>query len=173
MGIPILGDIFNGVKDIISEVVVDKDKKNQLEFEIDKLEAEAEVRVHEEVMGQIEINKIEAASGSLFVAGWRPFVGWVSGAGVAYTAVLQPFLSWVARVAGYDGVFPDVDTGVLMATLTGMLGIGGMRTYEKVKGVSTNDFRDTPSPKPSAKKVSEAPVAIPPKPSRREPHFKI
>lgn len=154
MGIPIIGDIIDTVGDLISEVVVDKDKKNEIQLKLAELESTAEQRIHEEVLAQIDVNKVEASSGSLFVAGWRPFVGWVSGVGVAYAAVVQPLLSWLARVAGYTGNFPEVDATLLLTVISGMLGIGGMRTFEKVRGVSTNDYRDVPQAQKSAAPVS-------------------
>ena len=154
MAIPILGGIldtiFDKVGGVVSEVVVDKDKRNEINANLERLKLEAisqsEARVHEEVMGQLAINKQEASHGSIFVAGWRPFVGWVSGVGLAYGVILEPLFSWTARVwFGYAGSFPDIDPALLIFALGGMLGIGGMRTYEKVKGVSTDTLADAPS----------------------------
>lgn len=145
MGLPIIGDLIDGVKDIVSEVVVDADKKAQLEFDLIRLGDEAQARLDAQVAAQIEVNKVEAASGSVFVAGWRPAVGWVGAASLAYTYILQPFIGVFTPV-------PPIDGGDLTTILLAMLGIGGMRTFEKYKGVSTNDYRDTPTrvdPKPS------------------------
>lgn len=149
MGIPILGDIFGVVKDLVSEVVVDKDKKNEINLELAKLADQAEARVHEQVLAQIEVNKAEAGHGSIFVAGWRPFVGWVCGVGLAAQVAMFPLLD---RIFGWSMAF---DTELLVLTLGGMLGIGGMRTFEKVRGVSTNDYRDVPKPEPQAKESPE------------------
>jgi len=90
-----------------------------------------------QVMAQIEVNKIEAASQSLFVAGWRPFVGWCCGASYAYTFVLQPFLIFIltaAQVKVDIAQLPVLDMGELGVVLFGMLGLGAMRSWEKVKG---------------------------------------
>ncbi len=168
MGIPILGDIIDAVKDIVGEVVVDKDKKNEINYKLAELADKAEARVHEEVLAQIEVNKVEAASGSLFVAGWRPFVGWVGGAGLAYSAIVQPFASWIARLSGYTGDFPPIDNMLLLTVLGGLLGIGGMRTFEKVRGVSTNNYTDTPKETPV---VTEATPG--PEPARRQRKFRL
>lgn len=138
MGIPIIGDIISSVKDILSEVVVDKDKKIAIEAELKQLEDRANERLHAERIAQMEINKVEASNGSIFVAGWRPFVGWVSGVGLAAQSILLPLLSAIF------GLTYQLDTTLLIYTLGGMLGIGAMRTFEKVKGVSTNDYTDTP-----------------------------
>ncbi len=141
LGIPIIGDVIGAVKDIVSEVVVDKDKKREVELELEKIEDAAEARVHEEIIAQIELNKEEAKHGSVFVAGWRPFVGWVSGAGLAAQTIFLPLMEAIW------GLSYNIDTELLILTLGGMLGIGSMRTYEKVQNVSTNDFTDTPERK--------------------------
>ena len=86
--------------------------------------------------GQMEINKTEAASKNLFVAGWRPFVGWVCGFGLAYAAILEPLMRFIASVNDYTGTFPIIDTTITMQVLLGMLGLGAMRTREKEKGVN-------------------------------------
>lgn len=160
MGIPILGDIIDAVKGIVSEVVVDKDKKNEINLELARLADQAEARVHQEVLAQLEINKVEASHGSIFVAGWRPFVGWVAGVGLAAQVAIFPLLD---RIFKWQMSF---DTELLILTLGGMLGIGGMRTFEKVRGVSTNDYRDVPTPVAKTQKdpeVSEKPPGEKPK----------
>lgn len=144
----ILGDLLDPVKDIVSEVVVDKDKKLEVQFKLKELEDRINERLHEEVLAQVEVNKVEAASGSVFVAGWRPFVGWVCGFGLGYSAILQPFLNWGSRVVGYMGELPALNDTTLITVLGGMLGIGIMRSWEKGKGVSTNDYVDVPAAAP-------------------------
>lgn len=145
MAIPILGDLINGVKDIVSEVVVDKDKRDQVNLQLKQLEDQAQARLDAQVSAQIEVNKVEAASGSVFVAGWRPAVGWVGAAGFAYLAILQPLMAFFAVTAfGYKGSIPTVDDTLIITVMTGMLGFGVQRSFEKVKGVSTNDYTDTP-----------------------------
>lgn len=95
-------------------------------------------------LGQIEINKEEAKSSSLFVAGWRPAVGWVCGFALAYQFVLQPLIGYFLTIYSTYSHYPippipTLDTGSLMTVLMAMLGLGGMRTFEKVNGVA----RDT------------------------------
>lgn len=87
---------------------------------------------------QMAVNEAEAKSPSIFVAGWRPFVGWCCGVGVGIQ-FLGPLLSWGAQLTGHDVKFPELDTGTLLPLLLGMLGIGGMRTYEKVTGTAKNE----------------------------------
>jgi len=94
-------------------------------------------QLHAQVMAQIEVNKVEAASQSLFVAGWRPWVGWTCGAAYAYTFVIQPFLLFLLTAIQVHvdiAQLPVLDMGELGVVLFGMLGLGAMRSYEKVKG---------------------------------------
>ena len=137
MGLPIIGDIISAVKDLASEVIVDKDKRDEINLKLQELEAQADARLHEELMGQIETNKIEAANSSVFVAGWRPFIGWVGGVGLAYSFVLAPFIEFIARALGFTGQMPLPDAGQLMTLVLSMLGIGAMRSYDKAKGTET------------------------------------
>lgn len=89
-------------------------------------ELNAEVKL---LISQVDLNKVEAAHKSIFVAGWRPFVGWVCGFGLLYNVILAPFLDiWLT--------VPEVKADLLYPVLLGMLGLGGMRSFEKVKRVS-------------------------------------
>lgn len=142
MGLPIIGDIISAVRDLASEVIVDKDKKNELNVRLQELEDKTNERLHDELMGQIEINKIEAASTSVFVAGWRPFIGWAGGVGLSWTFVASPIVEFLSRIFGYSGKMPEVDTGQLMTLVLAMLGISGMRTYEKTRNVPDAQIRD-------------------------------
>lgn len=96
------------------------------------------------VQGQLEINKTEAKHGSIFVAGWRPFVGWTCGVALAWNFIVQPLLLWLAwafpEIALDISTAPKLDTDELMTVLLGMLGLGGLRTYEKRLGVSRQDL---------------------------------
>jgi len=90
---------------------------------------------------QTDINKVEAASNSVFVAGWRPFVGWCCGGAFAYQFVFQPFLGWIANLVvvnlgGTVPQLPTLDTSQLTTVLLGLLGLGAMRSYDKVQGTT-------------------------------------
>ncbi len=89
------------------------------------------------VQGQLDINKAEAGSGSVFVGGWRPFLGWICGFALAYTYIGYPFLLWAGAV-WFPEIKPPVlgNDGMLYELLFGMLGLGAMRSFEKVKGVA-------------------------------------
>jgi hypothetical protein len=85
-------------------------------------------------LGQLDINKIEATNPSLFVSGWRPFVGWMCGAALGYAAIIEPLARFLAVVAfGYAGVFPVIDTEITLQVLLGLLGLAGMRSFDKLK----------------------------------------
>lgn len=89
------------------------------------------------LLSQLEVNKIEASSKSVFIAGWRPFVGWVCGVSLAYAAVLEPLAKFIAVVGfGYAGSFPVIDTEITLQVLLGLLGLAGMRSFEKSKSVA-------------------------------------
>ena len=93
--------------------------------------------VHQGNLAQIEVNKIEAASSNLFVAGWRPAIGWICGAGYAYAFIVQPFLIFIItafQITLNTAQLPTLDIGEMGLMLANLLGFGAMRTYEKVKG---------------------------------------
>ena len=88
-------------------------------------------------VGQMEVNKVEAAHRSIFVAGWRPFIGWTCGVGILYHFIIRDIIGWCLMVWAPDlPALPIFDISELMTLITGMLGLGGLRTYEKFKGVS-------------------------------------
>lgn len=96
-----------------------------------------ELHAHVELLkAQAEVNAKEAQHKSIFVAGWRPFVGWVCGFSLLYAAMLYPFMQFIAVLTGFSGQFPSLDTDTTMQILLGMLGLGVYRTYEKTKGVA-------------------------------------
>ena len=125
-----LGPILDGVLRLIPDKNKRAEAKEQFEGQI--LNAMTSL-----VAGQIAINQKEAEHGSIFVAGWRPFIGWTCGFALAWSFILQPFLDWAIFVAGVDieGT-PKIELGPLLSILMGMLGLGGLRTYEKRIGVA-------------------------------------
>ncbi|MCX7067323.1 MAG: 3TM-type holin [Methylococcales bacterium] len=89
------------------------------------------------MLAQVEVNKVEAASTSVFVGGWRPAIGWICGAGLAYAAVIEPLGRFIAVVFfDYAGTFPVLNAEITLQILLGMLGLGGMRSYDKKVGTS-------------------------------------
>jgi hypothetical protein len=107
--------------------------KLQQTGELARLAAETDL-----AKGQIEVNKVEAASSSLFVAGWRPAVGWVGAAGFGYSVILEPIARFVAQVGfGYVGLFPVIDTNLTLQILMGLLGLSYFRSQDKKNGVAS------------------------------------
>ena len=111
----------------------DKEKRAAAEREIQAKLTDSLAQVD---LAQLGINKVEAAHRSMFVAGWRPFIGWTCGVALMYTYVLQPILVFGLAQAGYLVELPKMDLGELMPVLMGILGLGGLRSWEKVKGVA-------------------------------------
>jgi hypothetical protein len=89
------------------------------------------------IQGQMDINKAEATNPNLFVAGWRPFIGWVCGSAFAYKFVLAPALAFGMTAAGHPIELPVLDFTEMSTVLLGLLGLGGLRTVEKIKGVAS------------------------------------
>lgn len=88
---------------------------------------------------QTDVNKVEAANTSLFVAGWRPYVGWICGTGLAMQVIIAPLFTWISGMVGHPTTFPVLDSKLLESTLAGMLGLGfGLRTFEKSQGITGN-----------------------------------
>jgi hypothetical protein len=128
-----IGEVATLATSIVDRLFPDKSQQEKdaaaAQIQILTLQAQAQ-------QGQDDINKQEAASANLFVAGWRPFVGWICGIGFL-VSFLGPLISYVVALCGKTGiVFPQLDTSILMTLLMGMLGLGGMRTYEKVSGIN-------------------------------------
>jgi len=98
--------------------------------ELKALEADLEL-----ARGQMEINKSEASSDDPFRAGWRPFIGWTCGSAFAFNFVILPLMTSISAIMGNPIVLPALEMGEMMPVLLGMLGLGGFRTYEKIKNV--------------------------------------
>jgi len=123
----LLGGIGTLAKDIRQAITGDLPPEKQAEIELKLSELESQA-----MNAQSTINLEEAKSGSLFVSGWRPFIGWVGGACLAYVAIVEPLISWVATVIfHYTGTFPKIDTTITMQVLVGILGLGAYRSYDK------------------------------------------
>lgn len=137
---------FDAGKLLIEKIWPDPVKQSQELRALEQLKQNgdlAQLQAHVQLLtGQIEVNKKEAEHKSIFVSGWRPFVGWVCGLGLAYASILEPLMRFIAKLCGYVGTFPVIDTSITMQVLIGMLGLGVMRTREKEKGVHTRAIKD-------------------------------
>ena len=127
-----LGDVGGLFKDLREAItgkgIEDPQRKAEIELKLTELEQALKE-------GQIEINKQEAASSNWFVAGWRPSIGWVGSLALFYQFLLQPLFIWFAGFEGLKVQPPILHSGMLFNLILAMLGLGGYRTFEKVKGV--------------------------------------
>ena len=131
--INLLGSLVQPVTGLLDKFIEDKDQKNQLAHEISTM---AERHAQELAKGQLEINKAEAQSRNVFIAGWRPFIGWTCGVAMAYNYVIHPILIFTLAQFNYLVAIPALDLGEMMPVLMGMLGLGSLRSFEKYKGIS-------------------------------------
>tara|TARA_R110002072_G_scaffold299100_1_gene473984 strand:+ start:474 stop:851 length:378 start_codon:yes stop_codon:yes gene_type:complete len=121
-----LDKLIAPITSLLDKFIEDKDQRNALAHEISTM---AERHAQELAKGQLAVNAVEAAHKSLFVAGWRPAIGWISGLALMYSTILAPIL-------GIWFTVPPVDSSLLTTVLMGMLGLGAMRTIEKTKSVA-------------------------------------
>tara|TARA_R110000822_G_scaffold292867_1_gene414865 strand:+ start:469 stop:870 length:402 start_codon:yes stop_codon:yes gene_type:complete len=130
----LLDTLVGPVTSIIDKIIPDKDQAAKLAHEIATM---SERMANEQMLAQLEVNKAEAASGSLFKGGWRPAIGWICGLALFWSFILQPFLVFFLLVFGVDlPPLPEIGTADLMPILLGMLGLGGLRSYEKIQKVT-------------------------------------
>ena len=130
----LLGKLVDPVSNVLDKVVEDKDQKARLAHEIATM---AERHAQELAKGQIDINKEEAKSRNIFIAGWRPFVGWTCGLALFWHFLGLPVTLFVTGWFNLQHPpLPEFDMQSLMTVLLGMLGLGGMRTFEKFKGIT-------------------------------------
>lgn len=133
----IINTLIGPVSEILDKVVVDQDERARLSFEIASL---ADRQAHEVALAQIEVNKAEAANAGggwmgLFRAGWRPAVAWCCTAAMVWHFLVQPILIFAIVSSGnLPPALPEFDMSSLMTVLLGLLGLGGMRTLERIRG---------------------------------------
>ena len=131
-----IGAIVAAVGGVIDDLHTSDKERLDAEIELRKIDAGL-------LQGQMEVNKVEASSSSLFVAGWRPAIGWIGAVALGYQFLLYPLLVWAWALLQARGLVPGnlqpppmLDTDALWVVLSGMLGIAGLRSVEKVKGVA-------------------------------------
>lgn len=122
-----IGDVANLASTVVNKIWPDKTQEEQAQIAY-------AVAV---VQGQLDTNKTEAANQSTFVAGWRPFIGWICGTGLGINYVGTWLVNTFSIMFGHPMNVPLMDLSTLMPLLIGMLGLGGMRTYEKLNGVAS------------------------------------
>ena len=115
-----IGEAFKGVNNVIDGLTTTQEEKALIDLEFQKL--------------QTEINRAEAENASIFVSGWRPFIGWVCGVSLGFNFIIRPLFNYILLVFFKDiPIMESLDIGVLTTLVTGMLGFGALRTYEKKK----------------------------------------
>ena len=124
-----LEKLIDPISNILDKFVADNDLKQKLEHELRS-------ELHRANMAQIKVNKEEAKHRTVFVAGWRPFTGWVCATALAYHFIIEPVLVFFLSWYGVQIQLPQFDMGSLLTILLGMLGLGGLRTYEKKHGLT-------------------------------------
>ena len=130
--------LLPSILSIVGEAVgrfLPEDKEARAKAERD-IEAQLSAHLAKIDLAQLEVSKQEAAHRSIFVAGWRPFIGWSCGSALAWTYIVQPVLSFILAQTGHLVPLPLLDMGQMMPVLMGLLGLGGLRTFEKFKKVS-------------------------------------
>ena len=138
MGLDItgLGAVFDFGSKVLERIFPDPTERLKAQTALSQLKESGELA---QLAGQMEINKVEASSTNWFIAGWRPFVGWICGLGLAYVAIVEPLARFAAQVwFKYNGPFPLIDTSLTMQVLLGMLGLAAARSVEKIKGAEGN-----------------------------------
>ena len=128
-----LSALIEPISAILDKVIPDKDLREKLSHDIATM---AEKHTQEQVMAQIEVNKVEAAHHNMFVAGWRPAIGWICALGMGGNFLVIPFVNMGLELTGTDVLIPMIELAEMMPVLMGMLGLGAMRSFEKAKGVS-------------------------------------
>jgi len=132
--IPLITTLLPSIMDVAGRFLPeDKEKRAAAEREIEAKLTESLANID---LANLKINEADAKSGNWFQSGWRPFIGWSCGFALAYTYVMQPILTFGLAQAGYLIDLPAVNLGEMMPVLMGLLGLGGLRTFEKVKGIN-------------------------------------
>lgn len=151
----IFGVISGPLDGLLSRFFPSKERALEFQQELQKMMLDQQCRITDAALAaqqaQIDVNKEEAKSSSLFVAGWRPAIGWVCGFALAWQFVLQPMLTWcLAVLCLYQDLnlppLPTLDTGPLMTVMLGMLGLTAARTVEAIQGVARNTLEEKRKP---------------------------
>ena len=139
------GNTIQAIGDVVDKFVTTDKERLELQIEREKAEQDHEYRMEQLDqqldIAQTEVNKVEAANPSVFVAGWRPAIGWVCALALAYQFILYPLLTWFA----IDRHPPQMDLTELYPLIFGMLGIAGMRSFDKLKGTDTRKVGAEPA----------------------------
>jgi hypothetical protein len=131
--IPVVTALLPALGTLIDRLIPDRAAAEKAKAE---MEQQLVTAANAAAMAQVEVNKVEAGHSSVFVAGWRPSIGWVCAAGLAWAFVVAPIASWALMVLGIKAELPAIQFDHLFELVLAMLGIGGLRTFEKLRGVA-------------------------------------
>lgn len=134
MGLDPVSSILDIGKSLIDKLIPDPQAKAAATQKLLEMQQSGDLAV---IAGQNRINEIEAANPRIFVSGWRPFIGWVCGSALAFQLIFTPLGMWASGLAGHPTQFPALNTELLTTLVISMLGMGGLRTYEKLNKVET------------------------------------
>ena len=134
---PVWTTLIPAISQLLDKLIPDPQARENAKVELEKAERAQDLEAFKLALSadqmQADINKQEASSDNFFVAGWRPFIGWVCGVAFAYHFILQPLLAFILANTGYEVRLPQFDMQELSTVLMGMLGLGGLRTIEKIR----------------------------------------
>jgi len=131
--IPVVTALLPALGTLIDRLIPDRAAAERAKAE---MEQQLVTAANQAALAQVKVNEVEAAHSSVFVAGWRPSIGWVCAAGLAWAFVLAPVTSWALMVLGIKAELPAIQFDHLFELVLAMLGIGGLRTFEKMRGVA-------------------------------------
>jgi len=123
------GGLVDSVGKIVDELHTSDEEKAQAKIKLKELENELQTK-------QMDINKVEAGHKSIFVAGWRPALGWIIVIILGYSYLFQPFIAMTLKIIGKDVELPNLNLDQIFPLILGMLGLGGLRSFEKSKGIA-------------------------------------
>lgn len=136
-----IGSVIKGIGSVADDLFTSDEERLKIGLQERQVEAGL-------IKGQQEINKVEAQHQSIFVAGWRPFIGWVGGISLAYQFLVYPLLTWLVLILKSKGFIdvdlkelPVIDSGPLFALVMSMLGVGGMRSFDKFKNIDSKTVK--------------------------------
>jgi len=126
-----IGNVLTSAREAITgEKIKDPTELAKIDLQLQQIDAAL-------AQGQLKINTEEAKNPRLFVSGWRPWIGWICGFALAYASLFEPVIRMVATLYGYTGEFPKIDTTITLQILLCMLGVGAMRSHDKLKKIDT------------------------------------
>ena len=134
MGLPFLSTLVESVVKEADELFTSDEEREKIKLALTK---ELNRSHHLQSVANIESSN----HSSIFVAGARPFVMWICGFAFAYATLIEPIARFIATMAGYTGTFPELDTALTLQVLLGMMGLGAMRSFDKVKHVDTKKVK--------------------------------